>query len=51
MYYARHPEKDGGYAMDHSSIIYVMDPRGRFVTSFTHETPPDQMATKLRSLV
>ena len=51
VYYAKHPTKDGGYDMDHSSIIYVMDPKGQFVANFTHETPPDQMAAKLRSLV
>ena len=50
VYAAKHPTKDGGYDMDHSSIIYVMDPAGRFVTNFTHETDPDQMATKLMSL-
>jgi len=36
--------------MDHSSVIYVMDPAGHFVTNFTHETDPDQMAAKLMSL-
>lgn len=51
VYFAKHPTKDGGYDMDHSSIIYLMDPRGRFVTNFTHETPPDQMAAKLKTLV
>ena len=51
VYYARHPTSEGGYDMDHSSIIYVMDRAGRFVTNFTHETPPDQMAAKLRTLV
>ena len=51
VYYAKHPTKDGGYDMDHSSIIYLMDPRGRFVANFTHETPPDQIAAKLKSLV
>jgi len=50
VYAAKHPTKDGGYDMDHSSIIYVMDPAGRFVTNFTHETDPDQMAAKLMSL-
>jgi len=50
VYAAKHPTKDGGYDMDHSSIIYVMDPTGRFVTNFTHETDPDQMAAKLMSL-
>ncbi|MGI4952941.1 MAG: SCO family protein [Janthinobacterium lividum] len=51
VYYAKHPTKDGGYDMDHSSIIYLMDPEGRFVANFTHETPPDQIAAKLRGLV
>ena len=51
VYYARHATKDGGYDMDHSSIIYLMDRKGRFVANFTHETPPDQIAFKLKSLV
>ena len=51
VFYGKHPTSEGGYDMDHSSIIYVMDRAGRFVTNFTHETPPDQMAAKLRTLV
>jgi protein SCO1/2 len=51
VYYAKHATKDGGYDMDHSSIIYLMDPQGRFVANFTHETPPDQIAAKLKTLV
>ena len=51
VYYAKHPSKDGGYDMDHSSIIYLMDRQGRFLANFTHETPPEQIAAKLRSLV
>ena len=27
------------YTMDHTSIIYLMDPQGGFVTHFTHATP------------
>ena len=38
VYYAKHPTTDG-YEMDHSSVIYVMNPDGDFVTNFTHETP------------
>ena len=49
VYYAKHPEKDGGYSMDHTSVIYVMDPRGRFVTNFTHENSPQEIAGKLRA--
>ncbi len=51
VYYAKHPKDGGEYDMDHSSIIYVMDPRGRFVANFTHETAPDVIAAKLRSLI
>jgi protein SCO1/2 len=51
VYYAKHPRSGQEYDMDHSSIIYVMDPRGRFVANFTHETAPDAIAAKLRSVM
>lgn len=51
VYYTKHPTKEGGYDMDHSSIIYLMDRRGRFAANFTHETPPAVIAAKLRTLV
>ena len=49
VYAAKHPTRDG-YDMDHSSIIYLMDKRGRFVANFTHETPPERIAAKLKEL-
>jgi protein SCO1/2 len=51
VYYAKHPKAGGEYDMDHSSIIYVMDPRGRFVANFTHESASDDIAAKLRTLI
>ena len=36
------------YLMDHSSIVYLMDPEGRFVTHFGGGTSPDKMAEKIR---
>ena len=51
VYYAKHPEAGGDYSMDHSSIIYVMDPKGRFIASFTGEDPPEQIAARLKKLV
>lgn len=51
VYSAKHPTKDGDYSMDHSSIIYVMDPQGRFVTTFSTETTPDEMAKRLDGLI
>ena len=50
VYYAKHPTEDG-YDMDHSSIIYVMDKRGDFVTNFTHQNSPEQIAAKLGPLL
>ena len=47
VYAEKHPAKNGDYDMDHSSIIYLMDPENRFIGSFTQETDPEQMAKKL----
>jgi len=51
VYYAKHPRDDGGYDMDHSSIIYLMDPAGKLVGNFTHETPPDAITAKLKGVL
>lgn len=51
VYYAKHPEAGGDYSMDHSSMIYVMDPKGRFTASFTDEDTPAQMAERLQKLL
>ena len=51
VYAAKHPTADGGYDMDHSSIIYLMDPNGRFIAVFTHESSPEDIAAKLTPLM
>ena len=51
VYYAKHPEAGGDYSMDHSSVIYVMDPEGRFTASFTHENTPEEIAERLKKLL
>ena len=51
VYYAKHPEPGGDYSMDHSSVIYVMDPEGRFTASFTHESSPEEIAGRLKKLL
>ncbi len=51
VYYAKHPEANGDYSMDHTSIIYVMDPKGRFTASFTGDDPPGQIAARLKKLL
>jgi len=51
VYYAKHPEAGGDYSMDHSSVIYVMDPEGRFTASFTHQSSPEELAERLKKLL
>ena len=53
VYYAKVPSKErpDDYTMDHTSIIYVMDPKGEFVTHFTTSTSVDDMAAKLDKIV
>jgi len=51
VYYAKRPEPGGDYLMDHTAIIYVMNPEGRFTGSFTGEDPPEQMADRLKRLL
>jgi len=45
------PEEDGGYLVDHSSILFLMDGEGRYVTHFGHEATADDMAAALKRLL
>mgnify|MGYP001187809425 CR=1 FL=1 len=51
VYYARHPRADGGYDMDHSAIIYVMDPQGRFTATLTPDNSAEEIAARLDKLL
>jgi protein SCO1 len=53
VYYAKVPSKErpDDYTMDHTSIIYVTDPKGEFVTHFTPLTSVDDMAATLDKIV
>jgi protein SCO1/2 len=39
-----------GFTYDHSALIYLMGPDGRYVTHFSHAAGPDQIAARLRQL-
>lgn len=49
VYYAKVPAKDGGndYLMDHSGLIYLMGPDGKYLTHFVPSTTPEQMAAAI----
>jgi protein SCO1/2 len=48
VYAARHPLAHGDYAMDHSSILYVMAPDGSFVGIIPDGAQPGDIAQRLR---
>ncbi|MDB5395694.1 MAG: hypothetical protein JWM91_3200 [Rhodospirillales bacterium] len=36
------------YGMNHSSFVYLMDPKGKFLTVFSSDTDSDKMAAEIR---
>jgi protein SCO1/2 len=51
VFYAKHTRADGGYDMDHSAVIYIMDPQGRFTATLTPDASADAMAQRLGKLL
>ena len=49
VYAKKAPGKDGDYAMDHSSVVYLMDRNGRFVEAFNLERSAAESARELES--
>jgi protein SCO1/2 len=49
VYYAKVPSTDPevGYTLDHSALLYLMGPDGKFIRHFTHGTQADEMAKAL----
>ncbi|MGO8831865.1 MAG: SCO family protein [Roseiarcus sp.] len=47
VYARKGPPEKGGYSMDHSSIVYLMDAQGRFVEAFNLERKPEESAKEL----
>jgi len=39
------------FTIDHTSILYLMDPNGEFAAHFTHATSVDSMADRLRKIL
>ena len=45
------PKSTAGFTYDHSALIYLMGPDGKYITHFTHAAGPDAIAARLRQLL
>jgi protein SCO1/2 len=50
VYYKRIPTSDGGYVMDHSTVLYMMDPNVRFVGVIPYQEDTAKAVAKLKKL-
>ena len=41
----------GEYLMDHTTLVYLMDENGKYITHFGPDATPDQMAEEIRKLL
>jgi protein SCO1 len=48
VYAKKIPLDGGGYTMDHTALVYLMDKDGRFVAPFDVKRKPEEAATALR---
>lgn len=46
--YQRRPLPDGGYTMEHTTLIYVLDSRGTVIDAMSFDTPRDLVIAHLR---
>jgi cytochrome oxidase Cu insertion factor (SCO1/SenC/PrrC family) len=53
VYYAKVEQDDlpGGYTMDHSAFLYLMDPEGAYATHFSHQADVTEMAGAIREFI
>lgn len=51
VYYEKKPPSDADYDVNHSALIFVMDPHGRFAGSLTEEDTPGEIVRRLSRLI
>ena len=52
VYYKKGDEQsEGTYLMDHSSIIYLMGPDGKYIRYFSSDQTPEDIATGLKNIL
>lgn len=51
IYYAKVPQKDSEYTVDHSTAVYLFDDRGEFVAPIGYGSSPDQALERLAAVL
>jgi protein SCO1/2 len=51
IYARRHEDSNGEYSIDHTSVIHIMDPAGRFAGLVSSLMPPERLAKRLTEIV
>ncbi|MGB8366144.1 MAG: SCO family protein [Rhizomicrobium sp.] len=49
VYYAKHKLAGGSYSVDHSSVIHLLDPDGKFVKTYDDAATPASIADDLKA--
>jgi protein SCO1/2 len=47
--YVKGPVRDGGYAVDHTANIHLVDPAGRILRRLPHDQPGEVIADRIRA--
>jgi cytochrome oxidase Cu insertion factor (SCO1/SenC/PrrC family) len=45
------PKSSAGFTYDHSALMYLMGPDGKYLTHFSHSAGPDAIAARLEKLL
>ncbi len=51
VYYNRVPLEDGGYTMDHTSLVYLLDEDGAYADLIRYGEEPESAVAKIRALL
>jgi protein SCO1/2 len=47
VYYQAHTDQGADYTVDHSGVVYLMNPEGKFIANYSLQTSPDVLAADL----
>jgi protein SCO1 len=47
VYVQAHKDEGANYTVDHSGVVYLMDPNGKFIANYSLDTSPDMLAADL----